>query len=104
MKFISFAMEHKDKIEPLINLLKNAKPMKGRAIAYILNISERELRAVVNNIRTNVTPRITSGDFGYTWETDIEKIRRSIARLKAHSFSQIRVANNQEKLLREEIK
>lgn len=93
-----------NKITPLINLLKNSKPLKGRVIAGMLDITERELRAIVHYTRENITPRIVSGDFGYSWESDTEKILRSIARLKAHSFSQIKTANLQEKLLKEEIK
>ena len=98
-------MEHKqDKIEPLINLLKNAKPMKGRAIAHILDISERELRAIVSYTRKYITPRITSGDFGYCFENDTDRIRNSFKRRRSHAISELVGIKNQEKLLKEEIK
>ncbi len=94
---------HKDKILPLINMLKgNRVAIKGRAIANALNINERDVRLIVSYARKNVTPLISSGNFGYRWEPDINKVLGTIKRTKAHAYSEIETCLKQEKLLSEE--
>lgn len=89
-------------ITPLIDLLKQSSPLKGRVIAAKLGITQRELRATVNYIRANITPRIASGDFGYKWENDTEKIIQSMNRTRKHAISELISIKKQRKLLEEE--
>ncbi len=92
----------RDKVLPLVNILKTGEPIKGRDLAQMLNITERELRLTVNYARQNITPRIVTGDFGYRYELDNDKVLDSLKRLQAHSISQLQVICKQKMMLREE--
>lgn len=92
----------RNKIPDLIKILRNSEAIKGRDLSKAIGVSERQLRLMVNYARINISPLITSDNSGYRWETDIEKVRGTIKRTRAHAFSELRVCQQQEKLLSEE--
>jgi len=92
----------KNLIPDLIKVLRNAQPIKARDLSRALGITERELRLIVSYARQNVSPLIVSGNFGYRWETDRDKVLDTIKRTTSHAISEIKTCNKQKKLLREE--
>ena len=94
----------RDKIPDLIKILRNSEAIKGRDLSKAIGVKERQLRLMVNYARINISPLICSGDYGYRWESDIDKVRVTIARTRAHAYSELKVCEQQEKLLSEEIK
>lgn len=92
----------KNKIPDLIKILRNSQPIKARDLSKALGTDERQLRLIVSYARKNVSPLITSGNFGYKWEQNKETVLNTIKRTKAHAYSEIETCLKQEKLLREE--
>jgi biotin operon repressor len=91
--------------EPLIQTLKALpKPISGEALAIKLSISQRELRLLVNYVRTNISPHICSSNEGYYYQNDPGLIRQSLLCIKTHAYSQLALVSSMEKLLVEEMR
>ena len=94
--------ELKNKIPDLIKILRNSKSILARDLSKAIGTDERQLRLIVSYARQNVSPLIVSGNFGYRWETDKDKVLDTIKRTTSHAISEIKTCNKQKKLLREE--
>jgi hypothetical protein len=79
---------------PLVEFLRERKEKayKAHVLCYYVGGTARSLRQDVNELRTAGFP-IISGDFGYMYTEDPEKIDRCIARLNATAFNTYMVSN-----------